>query len=162
MSLTEAQRSNLISIARDWVKVLAVPTAVTQLSEEQFTSTHLLPWLRQNVDTLNHAGLYVRGDGGPSVHPVYWNGINFFPDLEIATNTEKHIAFEVKFLRNGSDSGGALAKAQGQTLIYSTYGYAYGFGMVFDLRRVVDEPGALIEWSSYFSAQDNSELHIFS
>jgi hypothetical protein len=162
MALTTPQFENLLSITREWVRALAVPSDIASLSEEDFTATHLFPWLRGNVDALNHSGLYVRGDGGPSVHPVYWEGISFYPDLEIATNVDRHIAFEVKFLRKGTDSGGALAKAQGQTSIYSTYGYRYSFGLIFDLREIGGSPDSFIEWRSCFSKGANSEMQIFA
>lgn len=132
-SLNQLQIDRLAVLVSEWLDALrleAVPAAET---EPKFTAQVLLPWLKRHVDSLKKNGLYIRGDGGPIIKPVIWEGVPFLPDLAIVMGEEKYISFEVKLLRD-QDPGGSLAKAVGQTVLYSRFGYHYSFGLVFDCR----------------------------
>ena len=131
--LDEKQLANLNRFCATWIRELEVPAAELQDGETAFTSSFLLPWLTNKVSTLNKAGLYVRGDGGPSIRPLIWEKISFFPDLAIVEGESTYIAFEVKVLTN-NDSGGALNKGIGQTAMYANLGYASSFGLMFENR----------------------------
>ena len=164
MAINEQQLNNLIHLAGVWVRELEVEATCKQLSEEAFTRTVLLPWLQSQVEGLNKRDLYVRGDGGPSVHPLPWDGLLFYPDLTVVSMDEKYIAFEVKFLRGKgdkvSDPSGALTKAIGQVAIYSSLGYEHSFGLIFDLRNASNATDKL-RWNQEMLRLSNSEVHVY-
>lgn len=123
--------------------------------EPVFTGRVLLPWLTFWVKGLNHPGLYVRGDGGPSVPPITWEGITIFPDLVIVDGPSKYVAIEVKVISD-VDPGGSLTKAVGQSVLYARLGYENSVGMIFDIRgssKRIDQVRAVeeLEFSSHTS-----------
>ena len=132
--------------------------------EETFTANSLMPRFEQFVSKLNKKGLIARGDGGAAMKPVVWSEIAFYPDLAVCEFEHRHVALEVKFLRNKvdfvSDPGGAFAKSIGQITLYSRLGYRYSFGMVFDLRNISDV-GHLVEWNECFLEGELGEVHVF-
>jgi hypothetical protein len=132
--LDESQLRNLGTFCEKWIKELRVPSSALKSGETAFTSSFLLPWLASKVSGLNKPGLYVRGDGGPSVRPLIWEGISFFPDMVIVEGEAKYVSFEVKVLTN-SDAGGALNKGIGQTAMYANLGYVNSYGLIFEQRR---------------------------
>ncbi len=127
--------------------------------ETEFTGRVLLPWLQQWVRDLKHPGLYVRGDGGPSVSPVVWNNIQMFPDLAIVEGTSKYIALEVKLISE-IDSGGSFTKAVGQTVLYGQMGYERSLGIIFDLRSAAVSPH-LARMAQQLDISPSSSIHYF-
>jgi len=131
--LDERQIKNLAEICSSWISELTTPASELVAGETSFTSSYLLPWLTKKVSSLNRTGLYVRGDGGPSVRPLIWENFSFYPDLAIVEGEKTYIAFEVKIL-GGADAGGGLTKGIGQTALYSNLGYSKSFGLFFEQR----------------------------
>jgi len=144
-----------------WVTRLAISGKSAETDEKKFTSEVLLPQLQEFVNSLKKPELYVRGDGGPSVIPLVWNGISFFPDMSIVSSHEKYVAFEVKVLRD-SDPGGSLSKAIGQTFLYRKLGYVSSFGIIFDLRVFNTSKKLNFNWSEKILSVDNTEVHILN
>jgi len=130
--LDETQISNLYNFLVEEIAAREFEGPLDDELEKAFTGRVLYPWLKNWVSDLRKPGLYVRGDGGPSVSPVVWHGINFHPDLGIYSGENKFVSFEVKLLSN-SDPGGALTKAVGQTLMYEHLGFERSIGMIFNL-----------------------------
>ena len=131
--LSEDKQLRLFGLVCRELKDSSFPIPESTENETSYTGRVLFPWLKNLVGELNEPDLYVRGDGGPEVIPVFWQGISFYPDLTIVSSNLKYLAFEVKFLREG-DPGGALTKAIGQTFIYSHFGYSRSIGLIFDFR----------------------------
>lgn len=157
--LNDRQLDNLVRLAEGWIKELEVDSSSLNSGETSFTGEILLPWLQKKVSALLKPELYVRGDGGPPVQPLIWEGITFYPDLAVVTAHEKYLAFEVKILRDG-DPGGALTKAIGQTSLYARLGYRATFGLIFDQRRSVSR-NQIVNWKSEILEQENSHVHYF-
>jgi hypothetical protein len=157
--LNDRQLRNLVRIAENWVKEIEVEATALSLGETAFTGEILLPWLQKKVSTLLKPELYVRGDGGPPIQPLNWEGITFYPDLAVVSVYEKYLAFEVKILRD-SDPGGALTKAIGQTSLYSRLGYTSTFGLIFDQRTSVAR-NEIVTWKSEILEQDASHVHYY-
>jgi hypothetical protein len=157
--LNDRQLQNLVRIAEGWVKEIEVESTSLVGGETAFTGEILLPWLQQKVSTLLKPELYVRGDGGPPVQPLVWEGITFFPDLAVVSTFEKYLAFEVKILRDG-DPGGALTKAIGQTSLYERLGYSATFGLIFDQRSSVRR-NAIVSWKSEILEKEFSHVHYY-
>ena len=157
--LNDRQLRNLIRIAEGWVKEIEVEAISLSGGETAFTGDVLLPWLQKKVSTLLKPELYVRGDGGPPVQPLIWEGMTFYPDLVVVSAHEKYLAFEVKILRDG-DPGGALTKAIGQTSLYARLGYNATFGLIFDQRRSVAR-NEIVSWKSEILQQDSSHVHYY-
>lgn len=150
LSLSDSQIERLASLVDGWLEELHPLLVSATETEPKFTANVLLPWLRLKVESVNKAGLYVRGDGGPVIKPVVWEGVPFLPDLSIVMGDDKYVAFEVKLLRD-QDPGGSLSKAVGQTLLYSKLGYSYSFGLVFDCRTSTNK-------GDHFTIQDRFEI----
>lgn len=148
--LSDSQIDKLALFVDDWLEELQPPLTSALETEPKFTANELLPWLRTNVEGLNKSGLYVRGDGGPVIKPVVWEGVPFLPDLSIVMGDHRYISFEVKLLRD-QDPGGSLSKALGQTLLYSKLGYSYSFGLIFDCRSDANR-------KQQFSIKDRFEI----
>jgi len=157
--LSEKQLRNLIQIAEGWVKEIEVEASTLNDGEVAFTGKVLLPWLQNKVTTLHKPELYVRGDGGPPVQPLIWEGITFYPDLAVVSVYEKYLAFEVKILRDG-DPGGALTRAIGQTSLYERLGFNATFGLVFDQRSSVAR-NSIVSWKSEILKQESSHVHYY-
>jgi hypothetical protein len=157
--LNDRQLQNLIRIAESWVKEIEVDAAALRAGETAFTGDVLLPWLQKKVSSLMKPELYVRGDGGPPVQPLIWEGVTFYPDLAVVSAYEKYLAIEVKILRDG-DPGGALTKAIGQTSLYARLGYSATFGLIFDQRSSVARNDVLT-WQSEILEQDSSHVHYY-
>ena len=132
--LSEQQISSLYEMLLEEVTSMQIESPHVNEQETSFTSRVLYPWLRDWVAALRKPGLYVRGDGGPSISPVVWHGITFRPDLGIYSGQNKYVAVEIKLLTN-ADPGGSLTKAVGQTLMYEELGFAKSLGLIFDLSR---------------------------
>lgn len=159
MQLTDPQLKNLIELSGEWVRTLEVQTPPPLMGETTFTGTELLPWLRGKVSGLNKPGLYVRGDGGPAVQPLIWEGVTFYPDLTIVTELTKYLAFEVKLLRD-VDPGGAYAKAIGQATLYANLGYSYSYALIFDLRGRTQDMHK-VTWSHKILETEATSIHLY-
>ena len=159
MRLSDEQFSKLLEYVDGWVKELNFPVISPASEEKKFTAEYLLPWLREKVEQLAKPGLYVRGDGGPSVHPVVWSDIAFYPDLTIVFGEEKLIAFEVKLIRQ-VDPGSSLSKAIGQSILYSSFGYKVSRAIVVDCREST-RGNDLMKWKSQIVITNNSGIHVF-
>ena len=157
--LNDRQLQNLIRIAEGWVKEIEVEASALGGGETAFTGDVLLPWLQKKVSTLLKPELYVRGDGGPPVQPLIWEGVTFYPDLAVVSAYEKYLGFEIKILRDG-DPGGALTKAIGQTSLYARLGYSATFGLIFDQRSSVAR-NTIVTWKSEILEQDSSHVHYY-
>ena len=157
--LNDRQLRNLIRIAEGWVKEIEVEAISLSGGETAFTGGVLLPWLQKKVSTLLKPELYVRGDGGPPVQPLIWEGITFYPDLVVVSAHEKYLAFEVKILGDG-DPGGALTKAIGQTSLYARLGFSATFGLIFDQRSSVAR-NQIVSWKDEILEQDSSHVHYY-
>jgi hypothetical protein len=157
--LNDRQLRNLIRIAEGWVKEIEVESSDLLVGETSFTGDVLLPWLQRKVSGLLKPDLYVRGDGGPPVQPLVWEGITFYPDLAVVSAYEKYLAFEVKILRDG-DPGGALTKAIGQTSLYERLGYSATFGLIFDQRSSVGR-NSIVTWKSEILEQESAHVHYY-
>jgi hypothetical protein len=132
--LNESQISGLYEIFLKEISEKHFSSPLANEPETAFTARVLFPWLRDWVAALRKPGLYVRGDGGPTIAPVVWHGISFRPDLGIYSGDKKYLSIEVKLLTN-IDPGGSLTKAVGQTLMYEELGFARSVGLVFELSR---------------------------
>jgi hypothetical protein len=128
-------------------------------TEEAFTARVVSPWLKGWVAALREPELYVRADGGPDTKPIYWSNISLYPDLTITSGLEKYIAFEVKFLRN-EDPGGSMTKCIGQTYFYHFLDFDSSFGLVFDLRSIMD-PNAGLKFSELIQITDKTQILVF-
>jgi hypothetical protein len=157
--LNPRQLQNLVRLAESWITEIEVEASALTLGETAFTGEILLPWLQKKVATLLKPELYVRGDGGPPVQPLIWEGITFYPDLTVVSAHEKYLAYEVKILRDG-DPGGALTKAIGQTALYARLGFSASFGLIFDQRTSVSR-NSIISWKSEILEQDSSHVHYY-
>lgn len=102
--------------------------------ETQFTGEQIYPRLKKFVDSLNHRSLTLRADKNRPPASLSLHGLMFLPDVEITEFAEKHLAIEVKFLRD-TDPSGSLAKAIGQGLLYKSLGFAYSHVLVVDCRK---------------------------
>lgn len=158
--LNARQIQNLVRLADSWIREIEVEASSLALGETVFTGKVLLPWLQNRVSELLKPELYVRGDGGPQVQPLNWEGITFYPDLTVVSTHDKYLAFEVKILRDG-DPGGALTKAIGQTSLYARLGFSASFGLVFDQRASVAR-NALVSWKSEVLEHGTSHIHYYS
>lgn len=141
--LDDKQLFNLNKFCQTWIRELQIPADALNHGETAFTGTFLLPWLSEQVNSLNKAGLYVRGDGGPAVRPLLWEDIFFYPDLAIVEGECTYISFEVKILTS-NDAGGALNKGIGQTAMYSNLGYQNSYGLIFEHRNT---PSDQLRWN---------------
>ena len=157
--LNPRQLQNLVRLAESWITEIEVEASALTLGETAFTGEILLPWLQKKVATLLKPELYVRGDGGPPVQPLIWEGITFYPDLTVVSAHEKYLAYEVKILRDG-DPGGALTKAIGQTALYARLGFSASFGLIFDQRTSVSR-NSIVSWKSEILEQDSSHVHYY-
>jgi hypothetical protein len=157
--LNDRQLQNLIRFAESWVKEIEVDALALRAGETAFTGDVLLPWLQRKVSSLIKPELYVRGDGGPQVQPLIWEGVTFYPDLAVDSAFEKYLAIEVMILRDG-DPGGALTKAIGQTSLYARLGYSATFGLIFDQRSSVAR-NDILTWKSEILEQDSSHVHYY-
>jgi hypothetical protein len=158
--LNPRQIENLVRLADGWVREIEVEASSLALGETVFTGEVLLPWLQNRVSSLLKPQLYVRGDGGPTVQPLIWEGMTFYPDLTVVSTHDKYLAFEVKILRDG-DPGGALTKAIGQASIYARLGFSASFGLVFDQRASVAR-NPIVSWKSEIHDYGESQVHYFS
>jgi len=158
--LTPGQIQNLVKLADSWIREIEVESSALALGETAFTGQVLLPWLQNRVSALLKPQLYVRGDGGPPVQPLIWEGITFYPDLTVVSTQEKYLAFEVKIIRDG-DPGGALTKAIGQTAIYTRLGFCASFGLIFDQRASVAR-NPIVSWRSEVLEHGESHVHYYS
>ena len=156
--LDQKQLINLNKFCAEWVKELQVPLSALNDGETAFTASFLLPWLTSKVASLNKSGLYVRGDGGPSVRPLVWEKISFFPDLAIVEGEETYISFEVKVLTD-NDAGGSLNKGIGQTAMYANLGYVNSFGLMFERRW---ENRDTLVWKNNVIVGENFSVSYFS
>ena len=134
MWLDLEKRERLFHLVCDAISNAEFNTPDVGEYEEKYTARVLYPWLKSLVSSLNTSGLYVRGDGGPSAEPLYWNKIFLYPDLTVTAFGEKYLCFEIKFLRD-EDPGGSLTKAVGQTFMYHEAGFHSSIGLIFDLRN---------------------------
>jgi hypothetical protein len=157
--LDSRQLEKLVSIAESWIEEIEVEASSLSLGETAFTGELLLPWLQKKVSSLLKPELYVRGDGGPPVQPLIWEGITFYPDLTVVSAHEKYLAYEVKILRDG-DPGGALTKAIGQTALYAELGFRASFGLIFDQRSSVSR-NSIVGWKSEILEQDSAHVHYY-
>lgn len=160
MRLSDEQFKKLMEYADAWIKELVLPIVTSTWEEKIFTAEHLLPWLQGKVEQLAKPGLYVRGDGGPSVHPVVWSNIAFFPDLAIVSDEEKLVAFEIKLIRE-VDPGSSLSKAIGQSILYSSFGYKVSRAIVVDCRESIKNANQM-KWRSQIINTNSSATHVFS
>ena len=151
--LDSKQIAKLNEYCQKWIAELVVTNSDLQSGETNFTSNVLMPWLGEKVLSLQHPGLYVRGDGGPSVRPLLWSGISFFPDMAIVEGETTHIAFEIKILGN-NDPSGSLTKAIGQTALYSNLGYANSYGLIFEQRFVFKDDHQLLKTNEVISGEN--------
>lgn len=159
MKLSDEQLSRLISYLQKCLEELRLEYKLNTLSEKEFTAQYLFPWAQQITKELNKKGLYVRGDGGPSVQAVVWENITFFPDISIDFHANKTVAFEVKVIRD-LDPSGSIAKAIGQALVYSIGGYRHSFTLLFStLNR--GESTSDITFKSSTKAAPNSTVILF-
>jgi len=158
--LNPRQIQNLVKMADSWIREIEVEASSLALGETVFTGEVLLPWLQNRVSGLLKPQLYVRGDGGPPVQHLIWEGMIFYPDLTVVSTHDKYLAFEVKILRDG-DPGGALTKAIGQTSIYARLGFSASFGLVFDQRASVAR-NPIVSWRSEILDYGESQVHYFS
>lgn len=156
--LDDKQLFNLNKFCQTWIRELQVPAEALNQGETAFTGSYLLPWLTTKVNALNKSGLYVRGDGGPSVRPLVWEDIFFFPDLAIVEGESTYISFEVKILTN-SDAGGALNKGIGQTAMYSNLGYKNSYGLIFEHRTISNDQ---LCWKNEVISGENFSVSYYS
>lgn len=157
--LSEQQLARLLEFVDSWVAELAIPREVANKAERIFTCEQLLPWLQGKVQELRKPELYVRGDGGPAVQSLYWQGFGFYPDLSLVMNLQKLVAFEVKFIRDGNSSN-PLTKAIGQAFMYSNLGFVSSHALVFDIRRLEGNHKSL-RYSETLVNTPATKVHIF-
>jgi hypothetical protein len=102
--------------------------------ETQFTGEQVYPRLKKFIESLKHRSLIVRADKNSPPRSLSLHGLTFVPDVEVVEFSDRHLAIEVKFLRD-ADPSGSLAKAIGQGLLYKSLGFAYSHLLVIDCRK---------------------------
>jgi len=91
--------------------------------EPSYTKRVLLPQFESFVKDINDKQLRLNSDGAVTPLPVTLTGAqDFYPDLSLDLFGKRGVAFEVKYLPSSHYSD-RLAKAIGQAIIYSTFGY---------------------------------------
>jgi len=160
MNLTEDQLSTLSNFLSEILESLFLDNVELTVSENEFTASHLFPWVKEKINTLKKQGLYVRGEGGPAVQPLIWQGVSFLPDISVDFFSTKAIAFEIKIIRN-SDPTGSFSKAIGQTLIYSIAGYYQSFALVFDFRNPAKSKST-VKFSNSLELTDRCKLFYYN
>lgn len=68
--------------------------------------------------------------------PVNVMDAYFYPDVEISEYSQRLLAVEVKFIRDG-DPSGAISKAIGQTSIYAENGFRYAHAVLIECRESI-------------------------
>ena len=127
------QIGKLESLFLEWIQSQEFPAPRGDQPEPSYTGDVVLPRVEEFTKNLGKDFLVVRGDGGVPPLPLTIDGLQFFPDLEIVSFTDRYIALEVKILRGG-DFTGALTKALGQALIYRTLGVRDSHVVLIDHR----------------------------
>lgn len=141
-SLSEKQLQKLFLLSQEAILESEFHGPSRDEKEEAYTSRVVLPWLANWAKSMKVDHFYVRGDGGPNPHALYWQDFTHFPDVTITEFASKHIATEVKILRS-DDDGGSLAKAIGQAVIYQKAGFSYSMALIFDIRSLDVERRAM-------------------
>jgi hypothetical protein len=91
--------------------------------EPAYTKRVLLPQFHSFVQDINDKQLRLNSDGAVTPLPVTLTGAqDFYPDMSLDLHGKRGVAFEVKYLPSAHYSD-RLAKAIGQAIIYSTFGY---------------------------------------
>lgn len=131
--LDDDQIEKLELLFASWVQDQELPQPRVDQPETNYTGEVILPRVEDFTRNLGKDFLVVRGDGGVPPLPLTIDGLQFFPDVEIVSFTDRYISLEVKILRGG-DFTGALTKALGQALIYRTLGVRESHVLLVDSR----------------------------
>jgi hypothetical protein len=140
--LTPEQQLRLAALFRSWLSSLHLPIPDLTTSEPIYTGEVLLPRVEEWVRGLSKDFLLVRGDGGLPALPLIIDGMSFYPDVEVAAQSDRYLGVEVKFLRTAADATGSLSKALGQAAIYRALGIRSVHVVLLDVRPGVrlDDP----------------------
>jgi hypothetical protein len=113
-------------LVMEWIRRAPLRAPFFRESEEAYTDEVLVPALRDLLerDQAVRAGILVGGHHTGISRPVPLVGSLFFPDLAVIYREHKVIALEVKYLADGADRSGALARALGQAAAYR-HGYDF-------------------------------------
>jgi hypothetical protein len=109
------------------------PASIAELAEPRFTGDHLYERAKSFVETLNRKSLLIRADGHVAPWQLRFSGMSFVPDLEIVEFERRHLAVEVKFIRE-VDPSGSITKAMGQVLLYKSLGFEQAHALIVDTR----------------------------
>lgn len=102
--------------------------------ERSITKYLILPIVRETLNKIGEARLFLGSDGEKVPKPLIRFGMTFSSDLEIRYFEQRCLAIEVKILRN-NDPSGSLSKAIGQSLIYRNMGFLHSICLVIDSRN---------------------------
>ena len=134
MKLNEAQQQNLELLFGRWLASLCLPIPLPGVTETEFTGKVLLPRVQEWVRGLGKPFLLVRGNGGLPPLPLIFDGMSFYPDIEVSAQDERYLGVEVKLLRSAADASGSLSKALGQTCVYQALGIRSVHLVLLDIR----------------------------
>lgn len=124
MPLSTEQTKKLFDYCKDALESAAWLAPNPDEKEPEYTQRVLGPLLKEIVDSTNHQGLVVRYDGSLTPQPVLFGISNHFPDLAVNFYSERIGAVEVKYF-DEFQSGQAYLTAFGQSVLYSSLGYAW-------------------------------------
>lgn len=160
--LGEHQLRRMSELFRELMSTSIFRSPSLSETEPEFTSRVLRPGVENWVaNVLKKRDLVVRGDGSANVpRPLVLGDLAFRPDIEIVQTGQRCLAVEVKFLREGQDPTGSLAKALGQCVIYREMGFYSSHAVLMDLRPLPSERlPALPNWDTSRAA--SIDLHWF-
>jgi hypothetical protein len=113
--------------------------------EPSYTKRVLLPQFESFVKDINDKQLRLNSDGAVTPLPVTLTGAqDFYPDISLDLFGKRGVAFEVKYLPSNHYSD-RLAKAIGQAIIYSTFGYIGAIVLLVSKTGQIEIPAIELE-----------------
>jgi hypothetical protein len=113
--------------------------------EPAYTKRVLLPQFQSFVKDINDKQLRLNSDGAVTPLPVTLTGAqDFYPDISLDLYGKRGVALEVKYLPSSHYSD-RLAKAIGQAIIYSTFGYTGAIVLLVSKTGQIEIPEIEIE-----------------
>lgn len=145
MRLDSDQQLRLAARFQDWLSSLELPIPQADTTETRYTGEVLLPRVQQWIRALGKDFLMVRGDGGAPPWPLIVDGMSFYPDIEVAAQTDRYLGVEVKLLRTAADATGSVSKALGQATIYRALGIQNVYVLLLDVRTGIPLQDSTVE-----------------
>ena len=135
--LTPSVSERLARLFDNEVAAWTFPASIAELAEPRFTGEELYQRAKSFVEALNRKSLLIRADGHVAPRQLRFSGMSFVPDLEIVEFETRHLAVEVKFIRE-VDPSGSITKAMGQVLLYKSLGFKQAHALIVDTRLSSD------------------------